>query len=68
MRVSGAKGRAPTEFYKASLTYVGGFKMSGMLFIAGRNAVSKAKALAGTKKFTKFLTLKISSNFETENS
>jgi hypothetical protein len=44
--VTGVKGRAPTKFYKASLTYMGGLMVSGALVICGRDARRKALAVA----------------------
>ena len=43
VRVSGASGRAPTEFYKVSATYRAGYRASGMLTIIGKDAVAKAR-------------------------
>src|SRR5205823_14417257 len=43
VRVSGATGTAPSEFYKVSATYRAGFRASGMLTIFGRDAVVKAR-------------------------
>ncbi len=43
VRVQGASGRAPTDFYKVSATYLDGYKCSGQLTIVGMNAYEKAK-------------------------
>jgi len=43
VHVSGAKGRAPSGFYKVSATFRAGFKASGTLTIFGRDAVAKAR-------------------------
>jgi Acyclic terpene utilisation family protein AtuA len=43
VRVSGAKGRAPTSQYKVSATYRDGFKAHAMITIFGRDAVRKAR-------------------------
>eukprot|EP01080_Neovahlkampfia_damariscottae_P008379 gene8379-204_t len=44
--VSRARGRAPTNSYKVSLTYQDGFMISGSLMIGGIDAEKKAKAVA----------------------
>lgn len=44
--VSGARGRAPTKFFKGSMTYMGGMMVSGALVICGRDARRKALAVA----------------------
>lgn len=44
VRVSGARGRAPTATYKVSATYAGGFACVGTFVIAGRDAAIKARA------------------------
>lgn len=41
--VRGAKGSAPTPFYKVSTTYMEGFKISAQLTIVGLDAARKAK-------------------------
>lgn len=46
VRVSGATGTAPTEFYKVSATYREGYRASGTLTIFGRDAVAKAERSA----------------------
>jgi hypothetical protein len=43
VRVSGASGRAPTNTYKVSATYVDGFRCSSQLSIIGFDAVQKAQ-------------------------
>lgn len=42
MKISGAKGRPATDFYKVSATYFEGFKTEAMLTIFGPQAVLKA--------------------------
>ncbi len=44
VRVSGAKGRPATEFYKVSISYAAGFKAVGVLVYAWPDAYDKAKA------------------------
>lgn len=41
--VEGAKGRAPTDFYKVSATYTDGYKLEAFLTFFGVDAVLKAK-------------------------
>jgi hypothetical protein len=44
VRVTGARGRAPTPELKVSATYHDGFRMIGTVTIAGRDAAAKAQA------------------------
>jgi hypothetical protein len=46
VRVSGGRGKPPTQYYKASITAVSGFKSEGMIIIGGPNARRKAIATA----------------------
>ena len=46
VRVSGARGHAPTRSYKVSATYADGYRASVTMMIAGREAVAKAGAVA----------------------
>ncbi|WP_137389998.1 acyclic terpene utilization AtuA family protein [Rhodoligotrophos defluvii] len=46
VQVTGARGRAPTRHYKASITAPDGFKAVGTLMIGGRDAVAKARRTA----------------------
>jgi len=46
VRVSGAKGRAATDSYKVSATYLDGYRATGMLTIIGRDAARKAERTA----------------------
>ncbi len=41
--VHGARGKAPTSYYKVSATYAHGFRCSGQLTIVGLDAVAKAQ-------------------------
>ncbi|MGJ8670360.1 MAG: acyclic terpene utilization AtuA family protein [Oceanococcus sp.] len=43
VKVSGARGRAPGQNYKASVTYQDGFRASGTMMIGGRQAVQRAE-------------------------
>ncbi|CDX58766.1 conserved hypothetical protein [Mesorhizobium plurifarium] len=44
VRVSGARGAAPTASYKVSATYADGYRASVTMMIAGREAAAKARA------------------------
>ncbi len=46
VEVSGARGHAPTEYYKVSATYQDGFRCTGTMMIGGVEAVAKAEAVA----------------------
>ena len=46
VRVAGARGTAPTDSYKVSLTYPDGYRSAVTMMIAGREAAAKAKATA----------------------
>jgi hypothetical protein len=46
VRVSGARGRAPTQQYKVSATYQDGFRAVAMAVIVGTDAVRKAERTA----------------------
>ncbi len=43
IRITGAKGRAPTDSYKVSASYRDGYKTEAMLLIFGQHARQKAK-------------------------
>lgn len=43
VRVSGARGYAPTDTYKVSATYMDGFRAAGTMVIVGIDAVAKAQ-------------------------
>ena len=45
VRVSGARGRAPTRTYKTSATYSDGFRAAVTMMVAGREAVLRAQAV-----------------------
>jgi Acyclic terpene utilisation family protein AtuA len=46
VRVSGAKGHAPSNFYKVSATTMRGYRCTGALVIVGRDASAKAQRTA----------------------
>ncbi len=46
VKVSGAKGKPPTDSLKVSIAYDGGYKVLGQLTIAGPDAVDKANLCA----------------------
>ncbi|HEV7415292.1 MAG TPA: acyclic terpene utilization AtuA family protein, partial [Tianweitania sediminis] len=46
VRVTGARGSAPTDSYKVSATYADGYRAVATMMIAGREAPAKAKATA----------------------
>lgn len=46
VRVSGARGAAPTGSYKVSATYADGYRAGVTMMIAGREAVARARATA----------------------
>lgn len=46
VRVSGVRGRAPSDSLKVSMTYEAGYKMSASVIVSGPDAVAKAKKFA----------------------
>ncbi|MBL6654224.1 MAG: DUF1446 domain-containing protein, partial [Reyranella sp.] len=46
VRVTGARGRPPTDTYKASTTWPDGYKLSTIFMLGGREAVAKGTASA----------------------
>lgn len=61
-RISGAKGRPPSPFYKATITHEDGWKIAAQLTIIGIDAVAKAERtadaiLARTRKLFRALNL-----------
>jgi hypothetical protein len=43
VRVNGARGRPPTDFYKTSTTWPDGYKFSSIFMLGGREAVAKGR-------------------------
>src|SRR6202022_546571 len=43
VRVSGARGPAPTRTYKVSATYLAGFRIAATMLIAGGEAAARAE-------------------------
>ncbi|MBX3503122.1 MAG: DUF1446 domain-containing protein [Alphaproteobacteria bacterium] len=43
VRVSGARGRPPTDHYKVSTTWPDGFKIASIFMLSGREAVAKGR-------------------------
>jgi hypothetical protein len=46
VRVTGARGRPPSEHYKVSATYADGYRCAATMMIVGRDAAARAKAVA----------------------
>ncbi len=46
VKITGARGAPPTSTYKVSATYADGFKATGTMMIAGRDAAAKARRTA----------------------
>lgn len=46
VRISGVKGKPPTDTYKVSISYDDGYKIVGQLTVAGPDAVDKARLCA----------------------
>jgi hypothetical protein len=46
MRVTGVRGRPPSDLLKVSMTYEAGFKLSASVIVSGPEAVAKAKKFA----------------------
>jgi hypothetical protein len=46
VKITGARGSAPTSTYKVSATYADGFKATGTMMIGGRDAAAKARRIA----------------------
>ncbi|WP_372750585.1 acyclic terpene utilization AtuA family protein [Litorivivens sp.] len=44
VHVSGARGRAPGQYYKACATWIDGYRLMGMAFIGGPRAAEKARS------------------------
>jgi hypothetical protein len=66
VRVSGARGRAPTPTYKVSATYLDGYKVAATMLIAGGEAaaraeragraiLARAERIAGARGFAPFV-------------
>src|SRR5699024_1667922 len=46
VKVTGAKGQAPSDKYKVSATYPDGYRLTATFLMAGINAAQKAQAVA----------------------
>ncbi|MDP6577594.1 MAG: DUF1446 domain-containing protein [Candidatus Marinimicrobia bacterium] len=46
IKISGARGKEPTDSYKVSMAYHGGYKATGQLTVSGPRAVEKGEAVA----------------------
>lgn len=66
VRVAGAKGRAPTPYYKVSVTYADGFKGGAMLTFCGYDVKDKARAFADAvfKRAEKMLRLSNAGDYD----
>jgi len=69
VRVVGAKGLPPTPYYKVSVTYFDGFKLSASLLIAGSDAARKGYAVAHAvlEKSRKLIKARKMKDFEAMN-
>lgn len=67
--VKGAKGRAPTPYFKTSITYFDGFRLSASLLMAGADAARKGYAVAHAilTKTRRMLQVRKLSDFEAIN-